>query len=342
MSAGEPSGRLYAALVETAVARAAPAAVIHRFDAGRACGAVFGFVEGLRAAPALRRSLAETARAVAELRPDLVLLVGFSGYHLALGRRCRRLGLPVAFFAPPQLWAWGGWRAGALRRAADLVICLFGFEAKWLRARGIPAEFAGNPLADLARPAAGRAETLSRLGLAPADRYLAFLPGSRPAERDWHRPVFDRVETPGRHRVWLLPDEPGDPAALLAAAAGRYDALAHADAAVVVSGTATLETALLGTPQVACYHLSPATRLLARLLVRSRRFALPNILLGRPSVPELLEPTPAAIGRELAALLADPARQARARQDARELRALLGPPGAAEHIARLLLDRAGL
>lgn len=331
VSTGEASGRLLARHVEVELERRAPGVELVRFNADRARGAVFGFAEGLRAAPALARDLAVAGRQIVRLAPDLVLLVGFSNFNLPLGRRCRRSGLPVAFLAPPQLWAWGGWRAGVLRRAADLVVCLFGFEADWLRRRGIRAEFVGNPLVDAA---GGRARQ------AAGGRRIAFLPGSRPAETSYHRRVFAAVELPGYRREFVELEEPDEPARLLAAAARRYDVMAGAEAAVVVSGTATLETALLGVPQVACYHLTPATRFLARMLVRGRRFALPNILLGRDVMPELLDPSPADVVRALSVLLADPGSGPRARQAAIELRELLGPPGATGRIAELLLRTA--
>lgn len=315
---GEASGRLYAGLVERALVAARPDTEIARFDAGREGDEVLGFAEGLRAAPRLERRLRDVHRRIAMAGPDLVLLTGFSNFNLPLGRACRRLGLPVVFLAPPQLWAWGGWRVGLLRSAADRVICLFGFEADPLRRRGIPAVFVGNPLADDCRSSAE-----------PGGRGIAFLPGSRPGEVARHQRLFDAVRVGGR-RFTLEPGTPPAPA--------RYDLLAGADAAVVTSGTATLETALLGVPQVVCYRLAPATRLLARLLVRTRWFALPNILLGRETVRELLNPTPALVARELRALLDRPETRARARRDAVELRRLLGPPGAAARIAELLLS----
>lgn len=342
VSTGEPSGRLYAGLVETALKRQQPDIRIVRLEAGRVQPAVFGFAESLWSAPALRRALKEDRRRLAELAPHLVLLVGFSNYNIALGRYCRGLGLPVVFLAPPQLWAWGGWRSRLLRQAADRCITLFPFEAEWLQARNIRADFLGNPLVDLVQVTSGRPETLARLGLEPDERYIAFLPGSRPAEREWHRPRFERVRLPGYRHIFMSADETlagtesADPDMLPAAAARRYDLIAHADAAVVVSGTATLETALLGTPQVVCYHLAPISRLAARLLVRSRHFALPNILLGRKAVPELLEPAPARIRHELEILLTDPESRNRAEQAAARLRRLLGPPAAAERIARRL------
>ena len=337
---GEPSGRLYAGLVEEALATAASDTEIIRLEAAERRDTVLGFIEGIRSAPRLTRRLSAVRRHIAGIDPDLVLLAGFSNFNLPLGRACRRAGLPVAFLAPPQLWAWGSWRCALLRRAADLVICLFPFEADWLRRHGVRATFTGNPLAEAVRTSESRsahpawARTLERAGLRPDERYIVFLPGSRPSELAHHNRLFDTVKMHGYRSIRLAPASPLAPC--------RYDLLAHAEAGVVVSGTATLEAALLGLPQVACYHLGGPTRLLARLLVRTRRFALPNILLRRDAVPELLEPTSNAISRALRKLLSDPGCRSRARQDARELSGLLGPPGAAGRIARLLLDLTGL
>ncbi|HDQ99495.1 MAG TPA: hypothetical protein ENN51_04330, partial [candidate division WOR-3 bacterium] len=265
---GEPSGRLYAGLVEEALAVAAPDTEIIRLEAAGHHDTVLGFTEGVRSAPRLTRRLSAVGRRIAGLGPDLVLLVGFSNFNLPLGRACRRVGLPVAFLAPPQLWAWGSWRCALLRRAADLVICLFPFEADWLRRRRVRAVFTGNPLVDAVRAGEGRTArstrkmTLERLGMSQDQRYIAFLPGSRPSELTHHNRLFDTIEIPSYLCLRIAPDSPLAP--------HRYDLLAHADAAVIVSGTATLEAALLGLPQVVCYHLGGPTRLLARLMVRPR------------------------------------------------------------------------
>jgi lipid-A-disaccharide synthase len=271
------------------------------------------------------------------LNPDAVVPVAFSGFNLRFGRCCREAGLPVVYVSPPQVWAWGGWRIRELRRAADSVVCLLPFEQSLLRRAGLDATYFGHPLIDSTDELWSREETRAALGLPRNGDYVAFLPGSRPEERSHHSPLFRELaavveQGTGSSAVFV---EIGDQheSETVQDVEGRYSIIKHAAAAVVVSGTATLETALLGTPQVVCYHLGQPSRLLARLLVRVRHFALPNIVLGRSAIPELLEPTVRSTMAELKPLLTDPDRRRRMLEDYAEIRRVLGPPGAAKRIA---------
>ncbi|UCG41742.1 MAG: hypothetical protein JSU73_07550 [candidate division WOR-3 bacterium] len=333
VSCGEPSGRLLAGMLERALRadRDRTEVLVHAEEP------VFGFWEGIRASRRVRTRVGALAGRIPALSPDAVVPVAFSGFNLRFGRRCREAGLPVVYLSPPQVWAWGGWRIRDLKRAADLVVCLLHFEERPLRQAGLNAVFLGHPLVDVTQEVWSREETCAALGL-PSDRsYVALLPGSRPSEIDHHRPLFGElaaaVERDTRSSaVFLELGEPGGMGTLQDVKA-RYSAIRHAAATVVVSGTATLEAALLGTPQVVCYHLNQPTRFLARLLVRSRHFALPNIILGRGSVPELLEPSVGRIMAELMPLLADRDRRCGLQEEYAEVRRLLGPPGAMKRIA---------
>ncbi len=336
VSAGELSGRLLA----EAVCREFGQNGIERLDlvGPGGPGPVLGFWEGIRAAPQVGRALKKALDAIRSRRPDVVLLVAFPGLNLRLGAAARRAGIPVVYLAPPQVWAWGAGRTRALRNAADRVVCLFPFERPVLEKAGVRAEFLGYPLLDALMAESGAAR-------GPGGDHVAFLPGSRPAEIAYHRPLFaaamaEMAKTgPGVRAQWVEAPESESEGGLLAAARERYRLMAGARAAAVVSGTATLETALLGVPQVASYHLSPATRLLARALVRTRFFALPNILAGEQVVSELLEPTAGQVAGELRRQLA-PGGRARARVLAGQLAALLGPAGACRRIERFVLDTA--
>ena len=345
LSAGEPSGRLFAALIERELVVVAPDTIVLRPEyLTGAAGSVLGFAQGVRAAPKLRKLVKQAVRDIAASRPDVVVLVGYPGFHLPLGRRCRKLGLRVVCLGPPQVWAWGGFRVRALRRAADRVICLFPFEEARLRSAGIDARFTGYPLFDALDCACSRSDVIGRLGWRQDVRYVVFLPGSRAPEIAYHRPLFERVgavleaRNPGLRSIVLGPPAGHGSDDLLSALQVRYGVIEHAECAVVVSGTATLETAMLGTPQLACYHLSPVSRLAARVLVRLRYFSLPNILLRERAVPELLEPTGEQILGETGRMLDAPRVQETARENRARLRGMLGPPGVMGRIARLVLD----
>lgn len=324
------------------LARLETAAVVIQSRPGPGTEPAVGFLEGLKAVPGEKRRLRQLVAYVKRDRPDAVVLVSYSGFNLPLGEECRRAGVPVVYLAPPQVWAWGGFRTGRLKRAADKVVCLFPFEEHLLRQKGVDAVFLGYPLLDVVQTAEGKGGTLRILGFGSDERYVAFLPGSRPQETGFHRLLFSKVF---RRLRELLPGLRGvvvtaPTASLLAGAGRRYGIVRHAECAVVVSGTATLETALLGTPQVVTYHLSAASRLVARGLASTRSFALPNILLGRGSVPEVLEPSVERLSAEVLALLGDPGRKDKALRDAVRLRQMLGSGDAIDRTAELLLESA--
>ncbi|MBM3315316.1 hypothetical protein FJY71_05685, partial [candidate division WOR-3 bacterium] len=319
ISAGELSGRLLASVVQEELGQ--DAGYVELVEPGEP-GPVFGFWEGLRSGPAVRRALATALDRVARFRPDVALLVAFSGLNLRLGVALRRSGIPVVYLSPPQVWAWGAGRVRVLRQAADNVVCLYPFEVPLLCRAGVDAVFVGYPLLDL-------------LTREPAERAgVALLPGSRPSEIAFHRPLFEQAAERLDDVRWVEPRGEG-----LGDCARRYGIIGSARAALVVSGTAALETALLGTPQVVCYHLSPLSRLAARALVRTRFFAMPNILAGERAVPEILEPEAGQLAQELSSALA-PERLEQAQDLARRLSRLLGPAGAGARIAQLVCETA--
>jgi lipid-A-disaccharide synthase len=348
VSAGEASGRVMLELFRQGMVRVEPGCEVLSLAETSELGPVFGFAEGLRSGPALGDVLGRAEDAVARLKPDVVMLVSFSGLHLPLGRRLRARGLPVLYLGPPQVWAWGGWRKRRLRRAADKVVCLFKFEEELLRRAGVASAYFGYPLFDSVKSKLGREEVLNRLGLGPNDRYVVFLPGSRPAEMKYHVPLFkatcERV-------LKLVPDiravmVTASPESLVhvptsivrglpVVSNDRYEVMRHAECACAVSGTVTAELALLGVPMVVCYHLPALSRMLARLFVRTRYFALPNILAGGGVVPEELEPGPDRLAELLEPLTRDSEERKQQVVALRRVAGELGPPGAMARICRL-------
>jgi len=322
-------------------------------------GPVFGFAEGLRSGRTLQGVLSRAEESVVRLAPDVVVLVSFSGLHLPLGRRLGRRGLPVLFLGPPQVWAWGGWRKRRLRQAADKVVCLFRFEEEVLRRAGVDATYFGYPLLDSVVSRLSRDQVLSKLGLGSHERYVVFLPGSRPAEIAYHMPLFEatqeclRKQEPGVRGVVVLKSEVQSPESRVvledaglvvvrgecrggkAEDGTRYEVMRHAECACAVSGTVTAELALLGVPTVVCYHLPALSRVLARLVVRIRFFALPNILAGQRVVPEVLEAGPERLAGLLAPLLGDSEERRQQVVAFGQVAEKLGPPGAMACICRL-------
>jgi lipid-A-disaccharide synthase len=338
VSSPELSGRLLAAAVREELTRVNGGIEFAELIEPGEPGPVLGFWEGVKAASGARRALRSAMDRISRRPPDVLLLVAFPGLNLRLGAWARRSGIPTVYLAPPQIWAWGAGRAKLLRRAADRVVCLYPFEPPILRKAGVDAVFLGYPLLDTVLSASDEAGNLERSG-------VVLLPGSRPAEVAFHRPLFEAAMRELGARglavggVWVEAAEQGAGVGLLAAARERYRTIVRARAATVVSGTTTLETALLGVPQVVSYHLGSVSRLLARMLVRTKYFALPNILAAERVVPESLDPTVMELAVELEAALR-PERQEYARELARRLAAMLGPTGANRRIARLLFETA--
>jgi lipid-A-disaccharide synthase len=326
---------------------------------------VLGFAEGVKAGLGLHGVLDQAESSIVRSAPDAVVLISYSGLHLPLGRRLRRRGVPVLYLGPPQVWAWGGWRKRRLRKAADRAVCLFRFEEELLGRAGVNAVYFGYPLLDGVVSRLSREQTLAKLGLGLSERYVVFLPGSRPAEIAYHRPLFVEVlarlrrAAGGARGVMVMTEEDASQKAeaksqkpggrgqeaqggMVVVREKRYDVIRHADCACAVSGTVTAELALLGVPMVVCYHLPRLSRLLARALVRTPYFALPNILAGTRLVPEMLEPEPEALARVLESLLRDSEGRRRQVEGLARVAAELGPPGAMAHVCALARELAAV
>ena len=294
-----------------------------------------------------------------ETRPDLAILIDYPDFNLRLARRCRAAGVPVLYFISPQVWAWRRGRVASMAGMVSRMLVILPFEEAIYRAAGVAVEFVGHPLLDLASVSRTPRQERALLGLDPNRPLVALLPGSRRNEVAAHlapmlgaaarlaaefrdlqfvmpvAPTFDRREIDARvtalvgrgPRPVLVTDD-------------RYDAVAAADCAVVASGTAALETALLGVPMVIVYRMNPITHILARLLTRLPHIGMPNLIAGRRVVPELVQGdcTPERIAAEIRAILTDPARAAAARQGLAEVRGRLGEPGAIGRAAAAAWD----
>jgi lipid-A-disaccharide synthase len=311
----------------------------------------------------LGSALWRTLRALRALRaelhtapPSLLILIDYAEFNLILSGIAHRAGIPVLYYILPQVWAWRRGRIRKLVRRSDRMAVVFPFEAELYAGAGGKVSFVGHPLLDRVKPAQGRTETLARHGIAPGARLLAILPGSRRGEiRYLLRPLLEaaRILCTDHDLVPVIALAPTLAAADLDAAANRgalrnvhiiagdtYSIIAASELALVASGTATLETALLGCPMVIVYRVSALTYTLGRLLVRGvDYFGMPNILAGRRLVPELLQRqvTASSLVRAAEPMLTEPLHSETA-CELRLLRALLGSPSAAERVAAMALD----
>ena len=287
-------------------------------------------------------------------KPDLLILIDFAEFNMMLARAGKSAGVPVLYYITPQVWAWRRGRVEKLVRRADRLAVVLPFEAQLFSRAGERAAFVGHPLLDKVRVSQGREETLQRHCLAPDARLLALLPGSRRREIRYLLPPMIEAARILSHDHQLTPclalahtlelDE-------LRGLSGvnldgihiiqndTYSIVGASDVALVASGTATLETALLGCPMVIAYKVSAATYLVARMLVTGVNFiGMPNILAGAEIVPELIqrEATGKRLASSAAALLRQPLR-GHTIEALNRIRSQLGAPGAAVRVAAMAL-----
>jgi len=366
LSAGEASGDMYGARLAKALRQRLDVEIFGMGgDEMRAAGvdviadyrevSVVGITEILSHMPSLVRAMGKLVSAAKERKPRLAILTDFPGFHLRLARKVLPLGVKNVYYIAPQFWAWRPWRANLVRRRFELALCIFPFEEQFFRERGANAKFIGHPLVGMVKRSQSRAEFTAKHRLAAENPIVTLLPGSRWAEIARHLPVMleacrELTRTTTRALNFVLAVAPGVDRARLnslqpswerptVVQGETYDALAAADAALVCSGTATVEAALLDTPMVIVYRVAPMTALLAKPLVRTRFFGMVNLIAERAVVPELIQKDFTA-ERAAAALrrLLDPEIALEMRRGLAEVREKLGPPGAVERAAEAIVE----
>ena len=321
LSAAEASGDMYAAWFVEALRERVPEAECFGCAGPRlrdvGCEALLrsesiamvGLAEVAGEIPRVWRQYRRLVTDALERRPELAVLVDAPDFNLRLARHLRRHGIPVLYLVAPQAWAWRPWRVDQLRRVVDRLLCIFPFEEAWFRQRGVNVEYIGHPLAGRVRPRWSREEFFTQQRLDLRQPLLALLPGSRRREVSLNLPVL--LEAAGRCGAQSLiaapPELPLPEAPLPVVRGATYDALAHADLALVASGTATIEAALLGTPMVVVYRVTEPTWLLGRLLVRTPFYSMVNLVAERRLVPELIQDafTPTRVTEEVRRLLSN-------------------------------------
>jgi lipid-A-disaccharide synthase len=286
---------------------------------------VMGFIEPLQRLPELLRIRRKVLRHFRDNPPDLFLGIDSPDFNLAIERKLRRCGVLSAHLVSPSVWAWRQGRVRKIKRAVDLMLCLFPFEIDIYQRHAIPVRFVGHPLADEIDPQLSRQAARDALGVAAASKLVALLPGSRESEVRYLAPRFlqcarslyqadpdIRFLLPAANaarraeidrQLQMYPELP-----LTVLSGQAREALAAADVVLLASGTATLEAALSQCPMVVTYRMSGLSWWLVSRLVRTPFAALPNILGGRALVPELIQgdATAAAMAAALQSLLSDP------------------------------------
>ncbi len=293
--------------------------------------AVRGAIEVLKHLPeilAIRRGI------IAQLmdwKPDVLIGIDAPDFNLPIERRLKCAGIPTVHYVSPTVWAWRRGRAKKIIAAVNQLLCLFPFEPACYKGEAIDPVFVGHPLADEINPEIDRAQQRAALNLSGGAPLITLMPGSRRSELDYHAPIFidtaNRIAKELPEAQFLVPlatpatrehfqaalDQYGDPALRIRILFGHArEALSASDLALVCSGTATLEAALVRCPMVVTYKFSASSAWIYKRMRYLPWVGLPNILLGRLLVPELLQDdaTPEKLSAELINLWRSPARRA--------------------------------
>jgi lipid-A-disaccharide synthase len=288
-------------------------------------------------------------------RPDLAILVDYPGFNLRLAKELKRRSIPVAYYISPQVWAWGMERIETIKKCVEKIIVFFRFEEELYKKRGIDVEFVGHPLVDTVKVMSQKTDTLERYGLSKDKVTVALLPGSRRMEVGNLLPVMlsaSKIIRWARGKTQFVvarhPDLPEEIFAevirssrldAVVATGDTYNVLAAADFAIVASGTATLETAMIGTPFVIVYKAHLLTYLAYLAVSRTPFLGLVNIIAGKAVVPELLQynAVPRKIAEAALSIMSDEAAKETMRKDLTAVAALLGSPGASLRAASAIL-----
>ncbi len=311
--------------------------------------AVMGFVEVLRHLGFFRQLMARVEDLLDTGDIDLVLPVDYPGFNLRVASRAHARNIPVLYYVSPQVWAWKAGRARQLAEHTDQVAVILPFEVEILQKAGARVTFVGHPLLERPDDVADRETFCARWSLDPGRQLLAVLPGSRSQEIERHLDVFaaaaKRVQGERPAVQPVLARAGSVPVTRLAAGGlpvvdDTRALLRHARAALVKSGTSTLETALEGTPFVMAYRTHPITYRVAKRLVRVPHVALANLVAGSRVVPEVIqhEATPENLARLLVPLVDDSPERIRQIEGLGRVSGALGTPGASLEVARLATE----
>jgi len=318
--------------------------------------AVVGLTEVVSKLGMILKVMAQLKASLKADRPDLIILIDYPDFNLSLAKAAKKYGVRVFYYISPQVWAWRRGRIGKIKKIVDKMAVILPFEASLYNKAGVDATFVGHPLLDVVRAKYSREEALRRFGLREGITTVGILPGSRQSEVvrllpemlmaaeiiekklssvQFVLPLADTLET---HfvsniirqypiKVKVIPDE-------------IYDVIGCADIAMVASGTATLETALMGTPMIIIYKVSAPSYYVGKMVINVDHIGLVNIMAGKTIVPELIQEAaiPEAIAAEVIDILTNRERMDDIKTELSKIRDMLGSPGAAVRAAHLAYE----
>jgi lipid-A-disaccharide synthase len=297
--------------------------------------AAVGISEVVKHVATIYREFFRTVSVARSRKPDVAVLIDFPDFNLRLAAKLHARGVPVVYFVSPQLWAWKQRRIWRVKKFVDRMLVIFPFEQDYYRQRDVTAEYVGHPLADLPAPQISRDAFARQYGIDAGKQWIALLPGSRRKEVLLNLPVMlESAQSMGNAYEYLVPVASTLSREWFAqqAAGARVHlvndaraALLHSRAAVVASGTATVEASLIGTPFIVVYRVGRLTFAIGRRLVKIKNYGMVNLIAGREIVPELIQSsfTPENVVKELNLLIPDGASRAEMIRDLQKVGALL-------------------
>ncbi len=361
ISAGEASGDMHGALLTKALKRLEPTMELVGMGgpAMREAGvdirypmqliSLVGITEVLGGLPKILKLLRDVRKNFERIRPRAIILLDCPDFHFRVVRIARKLGIPVYYYISPQIWAWRSGRAKFLRDNVRKIMCILPFEKNFYATFGMDVDYVGNPLVDQVPTA--------ELDKLPVDeKHIGFLPGSRNKEvgtllpefaetarrllakdKDLH---FTIIRAPGMSKERLMDIWPADVPISCAEPESRYEVIRSCKFVLAASGTVSLECALIGTPALIAYQVSPMSYRIGKLVVNVDFISLPNLILGKEVFPEHLQDMASADGLTRSALIWLNNRDIfdRVKGELERLRTMLGEPGAPDRAARIILD----
>jgi len=312
--------------------------------------AVMGFSEIVKHIPFLLNVMGDSLGKLREIRPDRIILIDYPGFNLRLAKNCNGLNIPITYFILPQLWAWKEKRIQSFHKYIDQSLSIFPFEQDWFETRGVPTSYIGHPFSDILHVDITKEQFLFKHNILNNEPILTLLPGSRQQEVDKHLPIYlssARALQQNEHSLKILiakapgVNMPKLSKDILVEEENIRAAISYAKASITTSGTASLECAVLDTPQIVCYKLSKISGFIANQLNNSPFISMANLVAGKKVVPELIQNdvNKKQIVRAVQPLLSNSNERKKMLEDFNGVRRTLGLPGAYTRAAEAIIKR---
>ncbi len=319
-------------------------------------GAIMGFVEVVANLGKLAKNLQDCKNDIVKYNPDAVILIDYPGFNFRIAKFAKERGMRVFYYIAPKVWAWKEKRVHKLKKYVDRLFIIFPFEIEYFKKWGIDAIYRGNPLLDSVDNHSSSEESKEafeqRCGIGSAEKTVALLAGSRRSEIKYLLPRMMQVAGRYSEYRFLMACAPsmerefyegiiGNKCSNIKLLFGEtYSILRHSDAAIISSGTASLEAALIGVPQVVCYGGNEISYQIARSVVKLKYISLANLIMDKGLFKELIQHdcTPQKISAELDNLLCNSAYREKMLADYRDVRNILGGKGASAKVASAMIE----